>query len=56
MSQMSTQGDGPPSEVAALKRWLALLEVQNAELHKLPVEEKRYVFLSSVWLPFELLI
>ncbi|KAG2347661.1 hypothetical protein BDR05DRAFT_945368 [Suillus weaverae] len=40
MSQMSTQGDSPPSEVGALKRQLALLEAQNAELCKLSVEEK----------------
>ncbi|KAG1907215.1 uncharacterized protein F5891DRAFT_1181512 [Suillus fuscotomentosus] len=40
MSQTSTQSDGPPSEVGALKRRLALLEAQNAELRKLPMEEK----------------
>ncbi|KAG1883851.1 hypothetical protein F4604DRAFT_1920368 [Suillus subluteus] len=40
MSQTSSWGDSPPSEVAALKRRLALLEAQNAELRKQPLEEK----------------
>ncbi|KAG2113262.1 hypothetical protein BD769DRAFT_1673798 [Suillus cothurnatus] len=40
MSQTSSQSDSPPSEVAALKRRLAVLEAQNAELRKQPVEEK----------------
>ncbi|KAG2070759.1 hypothetical protein BDR04DRAFT_1155205 [Suillus decipiens] len=40
MSQTSSQNDKPPSEVAALKRQLAVLEAQNTELHKRPVEEK----------------
>ncbi|KIK37845.1 hypothetical protein CY34DRAFT_25864 [Suillus luteus UH-Slu-Lm8-n1] len=40
MSQTSSQDDSPPSEVAALKRRLAVLEAQNAELRKQPVEEK----------------
>ncbi|KAG2105176.1 hypothetical protein BD769DRAFT_1393334 [Suillus cothurnatus] len=36
----SSQADGAPSEVAALKRRLAVLEAQNAELRKQPMEEK----------------
>jgi hypothetical protein len=55
MSQTSSQSDSPPSEVAALKRRLAVLEAQNAELRKQPVEEKGCVFSPSVR-PFEPLI
>ncbi|KAG1871904.1 hypothetical protein C8R48DRAFT_786384 [Suillus tomentosus] len=40
MSQTSTQSDGPPSEVGALKRQLTLLEAQNVELCKPPMKEK----------------
>ncbi|KAG1744104.1 uncharacterized protein EDB91DRAFT_1246984 [Suillus paluster] len=40
MSQTSSQADGAPSEVVTLKRQLAVLEPQNAELRKQPAEEK----------------
>ncbi|KAG2055976.1 hypothetical protein BDR06DRAFT_970436 [Suillus hirtellus] len=51
MSQGSSTDNDPPSEVASLKRWLAILEAQNAELRKQPVVERKLYKKLATWCP-----